>query len=133
MPCNSNYMNPTLKEINRRETSELICYVNRKLNLPTPTNIIEASQDIYGQGVELDEVVSLLCEKISSMTEQQKESIVYNAKNKTSRKLADWWEEHVEADKRRLKMELEEKKKKETMDEILKKLTPSEKEVLGLN
>ena len=56
----------------------------------------------------------------------------YNAKNKTSRRLADWWEEHQEADKKRLKKELKEAKENKDRDTLIAKLTTYEKRLLGI-
>ena len=132
MPCKSDYLDPNQTEIDRKEVSELIVYIDKKLGLKTPAKIIKASTDAYGRDVDLDEIVASLCSKISSLDKKQTEEIVYNAKNKTSRRLADWWEEHQEADKKRLKKELKEAKENKDRDTLIAKLTTYEKRLLGI-
>lgn len=46
--------------------------------------------------------IDYLCDLITSLLPHQLELIVYNAHNKTSRQLADWWENHLEAAARRI-------------------------------
>ena len=133
MPCNSDYMNPTQDEQNKVQTSKLICYVDKKLGIKTRKEVKEASKDCYGKGVELNIIVPELCAKLKGLTKQQKEEIVYNAKDKTSRELADWLEEHQKADRTRLKFEKEQKEKQKTREGALKKLTLAERKSLGIN
>lgn len=132
MGCQSDYMNPSQDEQNKEQTSKLICYVNSKLGLKTPSNIEKASKDCYGTGVDLKIIVPELCAKLTGLTKKQKEEIIYNAKDKTSRELADWWEEHQKADKARVKAEKELKEKKKLAEGALKKLTFAEKKALGI-
>ena len=132
MPCNSDYLNPTQDELNKILVSKLIRYVDRKLEEKTPNKIIKVSRDVYGKGVDLNIIVPALCSKLKSLSNEQKEEIIYNAKDKTSRDLADWWEEHQNADKERKKLEKEEKNKKSLVSNALSKLTPKEKKALGI-
>ena len=133
MPCNSDYLNPNQEELNKVLTSRLICFVDKKLGIKTDSSIVKASKHTYGEGVTLNVIVPSLCAKIKSFTKAQKEEILYDAKNKTSRELADWWEEHQKADKIRLKFEKEQKANSKLRESALKKLTLEEKKVLGFN
>jgi len=132
MPCDSSYMEPTAAEENRRQVSSLICFVDSKLGVETPKNIKKAAKHIYGEGVDLDTITEQLCSKLSNLTKKQADAIIYNARDKRSRELADWWEEHIEADKKRLQKELKAKKDAKTKAEAIKKLTPHERKVLGI-
>lgn len=132
MPCDSSYQNPTLEELNKIETSKLIIYVDEQLKLKTPKAIKDAAADVYGDGIDLDKITRMLCKKLSTLNDKQLKKIVYNAKDKTSRKLADWWEEHQAADKKRLKKELKDAKDKQARDKAIAKLTPRERDLLGL-
>jgi hypothetical protein len=131
-PCRSDYMDPNFEEANRKKISEFIVFVDSKLGVKTPIHIKKAANHTYGEGVVLNEVTEALCGRLSSLTEAQASEIIYNGKNKTSRKLADWWDEHVAADKARLKRELKAKKDKATRAEAISKLTEHERKVLGL-
>jgi hypothetical protein len=126
-------MDPTKEESNRKEVSEFLVFVDKKLGATTPKKILDASQDSYGNGVELNDVVALLCTILSNLSPEQQEFIIYDARDKTSRRLADWWEEHQEADRKRLKKELKAVKDEEDRKVALDKLTPHERKLLGLN
>ena len=132
MPCDSSYMNPTAEEENRQQVSSLICFVDSKLGIETPKNIKKAAKHIYGEGVDLDTITEHLCTKLSNLTKKQTHEITSNAREKRSRDLADWWEEHLEADRKRLQRELKAKKDAKTKAEAIKKLTPHERKVLGI-
>ena len=58
--------------------------------------------------------------------------IVYDGRNKTSRDLADWWDEHLEADEARERLEAERKYDDEIKKIALKKLTAEEKRILNV-
>ena len=131
MPCNSSYLEPREEEKNRKRIAQLIIYIDGKLSIKTPKMIIQMADSIYGEGkLSLDEIVARLCGKISKMTEKQKERIVYNAKNKDSRDLANWWEEHQEADKQRIAKEKKEKAVQKVKEGALSKLSPKERKAL---
>jgi hypothetical protein len=46
-------------------------------------------------------VTPMLCEKINSLSKEELEKIVYNGRDKESRMLADWFDEHDKFDKER--------------------------------
>lgn len=124
MPCSCDYLDPNEDERNKQIVSSHICYINKKLGLSTPKIIKEASKDSYGGKVDLNTIVIELCSKLQNLTEDQLNDIVYNGRIKEARELADWWDEHKKADLKRLKKNL----KKIALD----KLTPYEKQLLGL-
>jgi hypothetical protein len=136
MPNGSHYeYRPTLEEIIIEETSENIIYVKEQLGLkvhakergrPTGTT------GYYKLKSHADYLVSELCSLITNMNEEQLERIVYNAKDKQSRRVADWWEEHLEADRRRVAEEEAKKQKQRLKSQVLKKLTKIERKALDL-
>lgn len=109
MPCDGSYMNPSQKEIESLEVCKRIIFLFGRLGFAIPSSILEAATSQYGDLKNLDRNIDLLCMAIRQMTEDQKQSIIYNGRNKESRKLANWWEEHTEADS---------KKKPPTAEEI---------------
>lgn len=127
MPCNGEYLNPTESEANSRLAAELIIYVRKSLKKSIPKFVTETASSVYGAPSRLNELVSMLCTMCSNMSEAKQDRIIYNGRNSTARKLADWWEVHQEADKERLA-----KDRKTRIKNALKKLTPEEKELLGL-
>lgn len=113
MPCNSDYLEPTQSELNSKEVAQHLIYVKEKLDyIELPEYVYVANSDQYGYPKMLDDMVVLLCDLLSTMRRVDLEEIVYNAKCKKSRKLADWWETHQEADKKRIA-----KKNKNTYEE----------------
>lgn len=134
MPCRSDYLEPTNRELDSQEVAKHLIYVSKIIKNKLPENIKNAATDCYGNVKLLDDMVQLLCSMLSSMSEEDINRIVYNAKDKKSRKLADWWETHQVADKKRIKKEAAEKKKIEedinVLNTTLKKLSKKEIAIL---
>jgi len=109
MPCLSDYLEPNSYEKSIKETIEnlLFLYSKENLNKPIKKELLKASTEIYFSKEKGDKWVSELCEQLSNLSEDNLNTIVYNPKLKKSRKLADWWEEHQEADAKRIKIETE--------------------------
>lgn len=107
MPCNCDYMNPTQSEKNSRLTAEHLVFVYGKLDKDVPEYIMKASNHIYGDKHNLNKMVMLLCETLRGLDDEQKDSIIYNGRDRQSRSLANWWEDHCVADANR---EAQEKK-----------------------
>ena len=131
MPCKGDYLDPNQTEQNQHLVSQLIVFVDGKLGRKTDSKIKKAAEDIYGTGVKLDDIVPMLCTTLQSLSKKQENDIVYNARDKQSRQLADWWEEHQKADKQRLQKELKKVNEKKAKEIALSKLTPYERELLG--
>lgn len=94
MPCNSDYLDPTTRERELQRAAKLLVFVLECLHEKPSAAIVEASKDQY---CKVD-YVAALCGWIRTLTKEQRDAIVYDGRNKTSRDLADWWEEHQEAD-----------------------------------
>jgi hypothetical protein len=130
MPCNSGYLEPREEEINLKLTSELIIFVNSKLGIKTPKNIIDSSRHVYGEGGDLNKNVVYLCKTLGQLTPQQSDAIIYNGKDKMARKLADWWDEHQEADRERIKEEAKLAKREALKKSAMAKLSKAEIDAL---
>ena len=104
MPCRSDYMEPTHTERRLQETAILLGYALVEMNQKVTGRVANAANDQYCT----TDLVPDLCALIRSMTAEEKDRIVYNARDKRSRQLANWWEEHEAADKAR-----EEKERRE--------------------
>lgn len=133
MPCNSDYMAASGQELESKRVCGLLVYLCGRINKPIPKWIFEAVEDYYGNVQRLDEETKMLCECLRSLTEKEKELYIYNAHDKSSRDLANWWERHQEWDARRIKEENETRRKIIHKERALKKLTTDEIEALGLN
>lgn len=126
MPCNCDYMEPTTHEIRSKETAQHLVYVHKKLKTKAPEDVVKAANDTYGNLGKLNEMVVSLCDILTNMDEDVRDAIVYNAKDKESRALANWWEEHQEADRQRIAKEKKEKKEKSLAEKAKAKLSSEE-------
>ncbi|RTK97793.1 MAG: hypothetical protein EKK64_00900 [Neisseriaceae bacterium] len=133
MPCDGSYMNPSQRETDSLFICKRIVFLFKKLNFPIPKRIVEAADSLYGDVENLDENVAILCGVIRQMKKEQVDSIIYNARSKESRDLANWWEEHQEADSKRKngKQTVEEKETFSKLFSILSKLSQEEFDILS--
>lgn len=133
MPCNCDYLEPNRAESESKRAAELIYFVLHSLGKETPTWIKKASKEVYGNQHKLNELVVMLCDLCTNLTNKQKDVIIYNGRNQTSRDLADWWDEHQKADRIRIKQEKALAKKKQLIKNAKSKLSPEEREALNIN
>lgn len=100
----------TKEQKRNHEAANFIIYINDKLDyyLVIPPYVIESSKNYFANDERL---VPELCKIIKSLSKDEFEKIVYNAHNKQSRALADWWEEQLD---------LDEKKEMESIIQIVK-------------
>jgi hypothetical protein len=121
-------MEPTQKERLLQETARLLIYVrmNTKSGVKVSSRLRAAACDVYCR----KDYVSELCDAIRSLTEEEQARIVYDGRNPEARRLADWWDEHQEADRKRLEEELRQVLRNELRRKALDKLTPEEIEAL---
>lgn len=98
MPCNSDHMRPTSKEIRSRDMAQHLCYVRQALELPWTAEERAASKDCYGARSLCDIFAERLCTMIRSMDTPTQDKIIYNGHCKQARAVADWWDEHKEHD-----------------------------------
>lgn len=112
MPCNTEYMEPTVQERQRRLAAQLLVYVYGAMKQPVPKEISEGAASLYGGS---DDHVKQLCTLVGSMNKEQLDRIVYDGRNAQARKLADWWDEHRKEDWKRIEQEA----KAKTFDTVL--------------
>ena len=132
MPCQSDYMNPTGAELESKRVCKYIVYLYTRLKKKVPKWIQTAAEDYYGNPRRLDEATKILCETCRSLLTKEVEAYIYDAHNKQARKLATWWENHQEWDKRRVAEEEETRKQIMLKDRAVQKLTVEERKALGL-
>ena len=126
MPCNSDYLEPRTSEKQTRKAAELICFVRRNRGMPIDRRMEKAAEHIYGEPATLNEVVVELCRLLNEMDASSRDTLIYDARSKTARDLADWWEEHLEADRARETKEAEEQRRQVLRQSALAKLTTEE-------
>lgn len=74
----------------------------------------------WGNTENIDIYTKTLCDVCASIDGTTRENILWDGRVKEARMLAEWWQNHQEADKERIR------------EEALAKLTKLEREVLGL-
>lgn len=121
MPCQSDYLAPTQRERLLQETAQLYAYVLIETNQRVPGDVADAANDIYCR----TDFVSHLCEQLTYMDSDTRHRVVYNAHDKKSRQLADWWERHQAADQQRIALE-QAARETPTWQQALAKLTVDE-------
>jgi len=107
MPCNSDYLAPNRREEESQRMAQSIMYINSERNIQSSHTIIEAASNIYGG--HADSLAVELCRLCTEMSKEEEDRIIYNGRHKIGRQLANWWDEHQEADKERMKKEKESK------------------------
>lgn len=127
MPCTSGYTEPNEQQKESQRVNQLLFYL-----YPEISKFEERGKMEYGHVSTLDEDTNLLCDTCKGFTQSEQERYLYDGRNKNARKLADWWEEHQEFDKKRELAEKKTLKDKIDRENALKKLTPKEREILGL-
>lgn len=126
MPCNSDYMAQTPREHSFQKAASLIVYVCRQLHIKCPAKF-QVADTYYSTNVGQ---VERLCEMIRAMTDEERDRIVYNARSKESRDLADWWEIHLAADQKREAEENAVATRKVLAEQAKTKLSPAELKAL---
>lgn len=126
MGCRSDYLEATQSENHSKEVAQHLVYVLTHLKKEVPDYVTKAANNYYGDTNKLHTMVVELCDILTHMKDKTLNEIVYNAKDKQSRALADWWETHQEADRKRIEKEKADVKTQKKLDEIKKKLTPAE-------
>ena len=115
MPCHG----PNEEQSRTMEHGQKLCKLIIGLNHMSGAKILTGEEldliSTYSDGYMkwnykrdwFDKLTALLCKKIEDLTEEEKDKYLYDGKNSTSRKLADWWEKHQELDRERLIEEIE--------------------------
>lgn len=103
MPCQCDHMDATEREKESRRVCRLLAYLIPRLEegAAPSEDVIKAKDNYYGDIARLDEHTAILCASINGMTEEHKNSVMYDGRNKEARELASWWEEHQEMDAKR--------------------------------
>jgi len=132
MGCNSEYQQTTAAEAESVTVAKFITYVNGKLRIEVPLDIAEIANSVYGNAQRLNDLTENLCTKLRSLSEDGLDHIVYDAKSRTSRDLATWWERHQEYDRARESIADTEARRQELVNQAKAKLTVAEQKALGI-
>lgn len=98
MPCDSSYLAPRGAEIESRRVGRLLVWLGELIGQEPPVYARAAAEHVYGSPRDLDRMTDALCTTIRNLPKDARERVLYNGKDKRSRALADWWEEHEKHD-----------------------------------
>ena len=129
MPCNSDHLNATDREVELQRAARLLVYVKERLGEKPEKWMIEQANKSWADD---ERSVIELCAALNAMTKKQRDTIIYNARDKVARDLADWWEEHQKVDTERARRDVALCERDELRKKALKKLTRAERKALGL-
>lgn len=101
MPCRSDYLAPSEREEASRVFCQHVVYLFESLKRRPPDWASKGADEYYGAPERVNDATVLLCETIRGLTPKQLESIVYDGRSPKARALADFWDKHEAADKRR--------------------------------
>jgi len=130
MPCNSEYMEASYDEKESREVCKHIIYLYGKLGIPIPKSVRNASESYYGDARRLGDYEKALMNKLQDMSEKEIDSIVYNAKSREARALANWYEDVMESLQDEVKRARRESELKKKAESLLSKMRAEEVEIL---
>jgi hypothetical protein len=124
MGCRSDYLEPTNQEVEASKVLALLEEVKTGV-LPDYFGNGAYSKVYNGQAKEiLKKKVPSLCKKLSKKSESEIKNF--------SLELQLWWRDHLKADKERLETSLKEVKEKREREALIAKMTPHERNLLGL-
>lgn len=134
MPCTYDGPEATHFDHAIYRAAPLLVYVREAMNQPIVYWVRQYTHKLLYSGTQeiADGITSMLCEACRNMTEDQKQKIIYDGRNPNARKLADWWEEHQEADRKREAKEAKAAADAAIRKAALAKLTAEERRVLKL-
>lgn len=112
MPCNSDYMNATGKEVALSQVACLLDELNGKAEIDQ-AHWSGYHPRVYSKSIDGDALVAELCSKL------QTEDV-----SKRSLEMQIWWRDHQKADKERLEREMQQQKTEAEKAAALEKLTP---------
>ena len=90
---NIDYQEPTHVEVECQRVAKLLIYVYHKLGENVPEWIEKESTDIYAKNPDLVPELYGILKRMEVEGPEVLDGVVYDARSRTARDLADWWEE----------------------------------------
>ena len=122
MPCDSSYQDPTSLEKNLSEVYNFLDELEDGIHRVHHGDGFDAR--VYNKGLpksHLDEKTAELCKKLQGLDV-----------SKYSLELQLWWRDHQRADKARVEMDIARAATEKERKELLSRLSPHERKLLGL-
>jgi hypothetical protein len=94
-------MHPDKWEQESKKVAKLLIYIFESMNQSYSPKIKKAAEHVYGDSKRVHKFTAKLCKKLESLDDDQLNRIVYDGRIAKARQLAQWWDDHKEADKRK--------------------------------
>lgn len=123
MPCQ--YDHPGDCDDSLKEAEIRVCrlyeFALSSLGRPIPSLVMTLSRGDFNRtdSRRLDQHTRELCDLCRDLLPEERELLLYNGRNRLSRDLANWWDDHREADERRRKNEEDKATKTERIEGLL--------------
>ena len=130
MPCDCSHLEPSYDEIQSKKVCKLICFLFEKTGDEIKDWIKDAADDYYGNPTRLLAAESILYNKVVNLNEDELDLYVYNGRSKTSRMLADWYEDYSEKCSDKIKRDLMIKEREEKAKSLLAGMRAEELAIL---
>jgi hypothetical protein len=123
-------MDPTEAEAESKIICKHLVYLSNIVwRLKISSWVTRGATDTYGVPEKVCELTRMLCDACKDIDD----SIIYNGKDKNARRLADWWDEHLEGEERREAEDAALEENEKVKYQALSKLTKEEKKALNLD
>lgn len=107
MGCRSDYMRANVKEKQTKNAATLYVYLASRLGEEVPEYVTKAAENYYGDG-NRERCMVALCDRLTRLQNEDVdtfETIIFDGRERQSRRLADWWEDHQKEDQKRRAIE----------------------------
>lgn len=124
------YPTPDKRNLEIKASASLLIWLLPKVNMLVPTWV----KAMAGNELVSDaRVLPLLCKTMQELSEATRERLLYgNPRDAMARRLADWWEEHQEVDRKQAIKDAARRHTARVRAGALAKLTKEERQALGI-
>ncbi len=129
MGCRSDYMEQNNKERELQAACKIYELALTKAGFLVPLAVSTGAATMYCT----TDIVPDLCKLIKEFDEEMYTFVLHDPKDPSSRKIALWWDLHLVADKARDDEKTAIEQQAMVRERALEKLTPLEREALGLS
>ena len=139
MPCDCSHMEPNQHEREIIRVSKCYSTLAKRMGREVPSWIKDGANGeisfkakegywAYGHPSRIHEATAMLC----ALCAEAPEGLIYDGRDAAMRKVADWWDDHQEADKVKARKAKEDAAREVLAASALSKLTADERAAVGL-
>jgi len=129
MPCRYDEPEPDTRQLHLQRSAKLLIFVKTRLQQRIPAWLEAQASSRFADD---ERCVTDLCALLKGMSDVERDRLIYDARDRDSRDLADWWEDHLREDAAREAREEAERERQDLRARGLSKLTEDERRALGI-